>query len=127
MLSRVKRRRMARTTVKPPSPESNTPIGAARLTSTLVPPAQALVEGASDILDSHEARRALHEWCILHGCHRRLDRAFPATVADDQNGNGCVALDGPPFLHHLLDADALIAQRARDLPEHARIVADVEA
>src|SRR5690349_25176861 len=81
----------------------------------------------SDVLDAHEARPALHERGVIHAADGGLHRALAAAVADDEDRHRVTRLLGAAFLYHLLHADAVLAERARDLAEDAGIIPHVEA
>src|SRR4051812_43992472 len=109
----------ARATVRPPSPESKTPSGAAGSRGPLMV--------GLDVLDAQDAWRAFEEGLALDRLDGAAHRTLAADMSDDAHGYCAVGLEGAAFLHHLLDADAFGAQRRSNVPEHTWVIADREA
>src|SRR5688572_32516070 len=107
--------RIARTTVSPPRPESKMPRG----------PSGAM--RALRLFDPKNPRRSPQERLALHRRQRSAHRSFGAGVCDDANGDGLAGTLGPALLHHLLDTDALAAERRSDAANDPRMVSHVEA
>src|SRR3954451_15556805 len=104
------RSRSARTTVSPPSPESNTPSGA----SAVAAPDRVDVGATLNLFDAKHPRGLRDVVRLADGANGGDHTFLARSMRDHDDGNRSRRSYGATVLDHLLDADPVLAERACD-------------